>query len=463
MGASEGDNSQNKSVKLGDFLLRGASVTVVGKLGAAVVGYLMTSLVTRVLSLEDAGAYFLAFNLATFLGIIGQAGVSIACLRLVSQACGSGDGARARAVFASGFRVILVISGCVAAVMTVAGSAITTAIFGSASLAAVSQWIALWGMCFALERLVGETFRGVLRLGMTTLFGGLFARVVTLMLVGILWLSAGDATLPQFLGLVVGGFALNSIVGVSTLRRSLSRLPGADSTETERQAVVTNRRLLTDAWPMFVNQLLLFGLLRMDTLVAGYHLPDSEVALYGVSARTVQLVGLITTVAVLVAQPLIARLHKRVPDFELERVVRVIGTLTAIPAFSVIGVLIAKGPALLQLFFGEAYLIESTLLTLMLVRFMTWPFFGVGGSALNMTGHAKLLMVITCVSFVISFVSSMSLAPIYGAEGVAAGFAMGSVCRQLCAFIAVRVKVGIWTHMKLRGITEDIKWLRTRL
>ena len=75
---------QNLSIR--NYLLTGGIWAFTGKILTAFASLAFSALLARLLSPDDMGIYFLAFNLATFFSIFARMGLENTLLRFISEA-----------------------------------------------------------------------------------------------------------------------------------------------------------------------------------------------------------------------------------------------------------------------------------------------------------------------------------------------------------------------------------------
>jgi len=434
------------SVSLKNYLLRGGAWAFAGKVLTALMGLALAAILARLLSPEEMGVYFLAFNLATFFSILARMGLENTLLRYVSEALGRNQPGRARVVIRKGLLLALVSAVVVAAVVGAgAGRWAAEYLFHSSLLAAVSGFVALWLVLLAFQFLFGEIFRAFQDIRAAVLFGGLVTAVTTVVFVALFMFVKGQATLRQVLPWVLAAGAVNCGLAVWMLGRKLRRLR---PTAHDREA--TCSELVHHSWPLLVNAVTLFVLTQSDLWILGAFRPDSEVAVYGAAARLVLLTGMALAIVNAVVPPLIARLHVQDDRQRLERILRTTATFAAVPAFMVLAVFILFGNWVLGIVFGEYYSSGGTVLMILSVGQAVNVFVGSCGYTLIMTGHRRALMVITIVSAMIALGCSLLLVRIYGVTGVAVGYAFAMVVQQLAMLVVARYRCGVWTHAGLR-------------
>jgi O-antigen/teichoic acid export membrane protein len=196
------ERPRSESPALGDLLsgsslkrrlLSGSMWAVAGRFGGAMVGILIASLLTFVISPKEVGAYNLALSIVSFGALIGALGLPKTVVRLVAENVGLNRSGRTR-------REIYTVLGLGAvgtlltslAYYVVIGDLIEKWLFGSPLLMGLTGLIAAWIAIAIVQEITAETFRGFHDIRWATLLGGLATGgksgglIMRLVLLGIL-------------------------------------------------------------------------------------------------------------------------------------------------------------------------------------------------------------------------------------------------------------------------------------
>jgi O-antigen/teichoic acid export membrane protein len=438
-------------VSLKQYLMQGGAWAFTGKVLTALMGLALSALLARMLSPEDMGAYFLAFNLATFFSIVARLGLENTLLRFVSEAISRNQPGRVRAVIQKGLILALIGAAVVAvAVYTVAGTWLAERLFHSRALGAVASFVAIWLVLLAFQFLFGEIFRAFQDIRASVLCGGLITATVTVVCLSLYGLIGGRATLNQVLQWVLAAGATNIILAVWMLRRKLRSL------RPDRKAGASYLGIAEHSWPLLLNACTIFIMAQSDLWILAAFRPDNEVAVYGAVARLVLLTGMTLAIVNAVVPPLITRLNVQGQTHQLERILRTTATLAAIPAFAVLAIFMLFGDTVLGLVFGNYYRVGATVLLILSLGQGANVYAGSCGYTLIMTGHRKTMMLISVASAAVGVTSGLAWVQSYGATGVAAGFAMATVLQQALMLGFARYQCGVWTHAGLRYLFRSL-------
>jgi len=411
---------------------------------SSILGLIVNGLLGRLLTHDEFGAYFLVFSLASFGAQMAVVGMDRAVVRTVSQGLGTEQPGRARGAVHQAFLFGAIGSLVVAAVMVIGfGGFLATHVYHSTLVGGTVVFAAAWLIAMALQTLVAETFRGFQRFWQASLFGGLVVDALSVVVFGFLWLHHSHPTLAQTVLLTVGMMSVSLVIGGALLGRRVRRLG--------REGHLPAREMLSLGWPFLITNFLTFLVgTGMDIWILSVYVPRSQLALYGGSSRLVFFVATPFIIVSQVVPPIISELHSQGQEHRLEKSLREVATLAAIPASLILLAFLLFGAAILGFvyggdFFEQGAKVLAILGTARLFAVAT----GNSGALLMMTGHHKTMMRITAISGVYAVAIELLLAPRFGIVGVAVGTATAQILQNTLQLVFGKRRVGIWTHAQL--------------
>lgn len=425
-------------------LLKGSAWVLLGKLGTTVLGLAVNGLLARLLPHKELGAYFLLFGMAFFGGTVSQLGTERAIVRLVSAALGTGHPGRARGSVRIAFLVGAFGSLVVASVFVLGlGDFLAIHVFHSQLVAGVVVLAGGWIITLAFQSLFAETFRGFQRFWLATLFDGLLVDIFSVVVFGLLFLLHARATLGEIVLLSTGATAATLFAGGWIMVQRVRTLEGPGH--------VAGREVFSIAWPMWVFNLTTFLVgTGVDVFLVASRRGETTVAYYGAASRLVFFVATPFIVVSQVVPPIIAELWAQGRKRELEGALREIATLAGLPAFLMLLAFLLFGGPIMAAIYGSAFFRQgASVLAILSVARMVAVITGSSGSALQMTGFQKTIMVLTICTGIFSLTLGLILVRHYGAVGVAWATATAQICQNLGQLFLARWRLGIWTHAEL--------------
>jgi len=435
----------------------------------ALTGLISSVLLTRLLTLQEAGIYVLAYsilNVGTSLGALGLTGTVV---RLVAEGMGLNLFGRVR-------RVIGVVVGVgtlgalgVGLAYLLFGDYLANILFEAPALAAITGLVAGWIVVGTLQGVLGETFRGFHDIRLATLLGGQTTGAATgLATVGLLttslfmlWVINGQSTVATVVLLAICSGAATTLVSGWLLHRRVRGLPPQTPDE-DRKAdpKKTLGEVLSISLPLLVVTLVMMLRTTGDLWVVGAFLSPEEVGLYGFANRLVSMVTMPMVIITAVAPPLIAEMYSQGRREDLERALRSMATLTGIPALLTSMACIFFAGPIMGLVFGDDYRGGAIVLSLLSVGLLASVLAGACGIVLSYTGHQKTQMVITIATSAATLIAMIAAAEPYGIAGVAIAKTAGQVLQNGVVLLVVKQKTGMWTHVGFRGIPGLLRTAR---
>ncbi|MFQ5707300.1 MAG: oligosaccharide flippase family protein [bacterium] len=432
-------------------LLSGGAWALTTKILTGVVFLLMNSLLTRLITPEDLGLYFLVLSIVMFGSLFGEMGLSRVILRFVAESLGLNQSASAKRIIRLVLCLGLVGALGTAIIYILLSDLLAIYVFKTSVLQPVSGLIAGCMIAAILKRILIEIFRGFHDIRLATLFGitaegfipGLF------LLIGLLIIWCFNIADLQNVVLITGvsGFSTVFLAGW-ILNRKLKRLPSSNGHNSNN--LINTRRVLTVAFPMLITTLISFTLtMQADIWILSIFRPRSEVALYGAAARLISLIGFALMIVNSVVPPIIAELNAQGQTHKLERVLRLTATLAGLPAFIILIILVLFNRWILGFVFGEFYTGAAVVLILLSFGQLANVSAGSCGLTLMMTGNERTIMWLSVFIGIFSIVGGILAASKFGIIGMASVSSARLVLQNILMLIYTKHKVGIWTHVNL--------------
>ena len=373
-------------------------------------------------------------------------------VRFVAESMGLERPGRARRVIGVVLRLGAVGALSLALVYWCFGKLLADRLFHAPSLAAITGLVAVWIVVMVMQMILAETFRGFHDIHLATLFKDLLMAIVMTVGLGLLWFLRGEATLPAIVLLATGSGLVSVSLAGWVLRRRLVAITSRDP----KDQTVFNE-VLSAAWPLLISNLTLFALGQVGLWVMGAARPQGEVALYGAAERAVTLVLMPLVVVDAVVSPIIAEKYAQGSREELERTLRSTAAIAAVPAFmALVGFIFLGGP-LLGLVYGDYYRRGAAALALLCVGQFVTVWAGSCKFTLIMTGHQKVLMLISVLSSIVAVAAALGTVGRFGILGVAASSSMGIIIQTVLMLAAVKYMTGMWTHVRLKGFSHLLR------
>lgn len=430
-------------------ILKGGSWAFVGKIITALTGLTINVLLTRLLSPDDMGAYFLLLSLTSFFATVAQFGLTNTIVKLVAEAIGTNQPNKARLAIRLTVRLLGI--GLLIVIYLLAygfGAWLAEHLLHSTVIAQLVGLSAIWVTIVASQQLIAEIYRGFHDIKLATIFGGLTTSFFAMLLFLIVWIYQVQSNLQEviFLTLIAGTSSV--IISSLILWHKISKLamPKGDELKTSD--------ITTIASPLWITNLMLFALAQADIWMMGLFCSPEQIAIYGATARMMTLVTMPLMIINSVVPPIIAEMHAQKKLHELEEKLRMVATLSGFPSIFAIAVFGFYADSILALLFGEYYRAGGTILIILGFGQLINVWAGSCGQVLMLTGHQKTMMLITLFCGFITVIMAWFLVKFYQGIGVAIAGAIGMALQNFLMLLLVKNKLGIWTHVNLKNIKQ---------
>lgn len=438
----------------------------VATIGAA---FATSILLARLLSPQDLGAYFLAFSIVLLGTMIGTFGLTQVVVRFVAESMGLKRFGRTRRVVVTVFALGGLGALSVGLVYLLFGDVLAANLFHAPALAAVTGLVAGWIVVTTLQNLLAETFRGFHDIRLATAFGGLgplgggglITAVLLTASLGLFWMFQGETTLASVLLLAIGAGSVSALLAGWTLYRKVGSLPPQDVKSAEARLGVGET--LQVAWPLMMISLSLFLLTQADIWVLGIFRSQEEVAIYGAASRLAVVTLLVNHILYAILPPLIAEKYATGETAMLERVLRTGATISAVIAFPIFAAFILGSDEILRLVYGDYYGSGGWILKLLSLGLFVNVVTGIRGYVLMMTGGERLQLVISLVGGTMNILLCTLGAVFWGMYGVAFAAMVVMILQCLTELVAVRMRLGLWTHVSLNSIRDLRRLLASQM
>ncbi|HCS12574.1 MAG: hypothetical protein COS82_06215 [Zetaproteobacteria bacterium CG06_land_8_20_14_3_00_59_53] len=409
-----------------------------GKVLAIVAGVLANAMLTRLMSPEEVGIYFLMISIASVAVLFAQAGQNQAAVRFIARLRGQGLAASAGSVVIKAFLIAgsasLMMAVCYAFFVELLGYPL----FHSELMVVGSLWVAAWIVLNALRALAAECLRGLEEIRLATLFEGLFSSLLFALLLLFVWLNRQDISLYQVIVITTCSALLSMLFALYSLGRRVVPLSS--------HGPVGVKELLRTGLPLLGGNIVVVLMTSLGLWVVGYLGTAEDAAQYGAAARVMLLAQFPLLALNAMLPPMIARIHAEGNIQEMERVVRLAASVALLGSGLVMLVFLFWGGDLLALLFGSFYADARWILVFLCIGVVANAWSGFCGPVLMMTGYHNELVRMSLWAASATLLATWVLGRSFGSEGVALAMSVGMIVLHLLMWLAVRRHIAIWTH-----------------
>jgi len=168
----------------------------------------------------------------------------------------------------------------------------------------------------------------------------------------------------------------------------------------------------------------------IDILMIGAYLNVTEVGLYHPAARTSGLIRVIFISFASIFSPIISELHAKKDFPTMNYYFKLVTRWILIVTIPVV-ILFLLIPEKIMLIFGAEFSVTKSAFSILVLSAFIQAMFGLGGSALVMTGHSRINLYNIIFAIILNVVINSILIPKMGLEGAAVG--------TLCALLSIGI------------------------
>jgi|APSaa5957512535_1039671.scaffolds.fasta_scaffold17852_2 O-antigen/teichoic acid export membrane protein len=439
---------------LTERILSGGVWAILGKLTTGVLGILINILLIRILSPGDVGAYFLTYSMVTIFSLMAQFGLPQLIVKLASEDLTLNNIGKLKADITGVISVVLVTCFIVSVlIIAFIGDLVAIDLFHNRTIASTISMITLWAVAMTFQQLFVEIYRGLHDIKMASLFSGVITNTILFVFLSYAWYFK-ETTYYGVVQLAVYAVCGSVLISAYIL---WSKIEPLDKIKTK----VGKHKMVKNAWPLWVTALTVFVLTQSDLWIVGYFLGSDSVALYGSAAKLILTLSLISSISYAVLPPIISEMNIKDEHKKLQNLLRGSAFANSIVVVPIFIILLLYSSEVLEFLFGEYYRDASKVLIFLLIGVLFNIITGIRGYALMLTGFGRIQMNISILGGVLNLIFCIVGAIKWGIHGVAFGAMSAMIVQCTMELIAVKAKLGIWTHLSIsefKGLVNEYKY-----
>jgi len=209
---------------------------------------------------------------------------------------------------------------------------------------------------------------------------------------------------------------ITGIVGCIAMFQPLKYLTGIRP----QQIIKTkfNYDLLNFSYPFMFVIILQTFMHWMDILMLGYFTNASTVGLYHPAARTAGLLQALLISFISIYTPMISQFHSEKNIIKMNQTYKMVSRWLLV--FSIpISIMFILFPENILSLFGKEYISSANVLIILTISTLLQAIFGAASPTLGMSGFTRLVLINTCVAFILNLGLNYTLIPLYGINGAA--------------------------------------------
>ncbi len=438
---------------LSQRLRRGGIWALTGKAAFVVATLAWNALLTRLLTEQEVGAFYLITSIVLVGELLVLGGLNQAAMRLIAARKATEDTLapliRGSILLLGGFGLAFGVGYALWI-----GPWLGERVFHSPLIGELADLTALWFGLRAAQTFAAFLLRGFHRVGLAAFFDGTTTALLMALVLLSLYLRSTPVEVREVLLLLSGALVCSILLALAILRRqgdSTARTPGVRILEPLRIGLPLAALALTSV-----------GANEAHIWIAGIFLAHADIAIYGAASRLGKFIQMPQLVLTGVIPSSIAELYALQRKRQIQEVLQVAATLSFIPTLFGAIVLCLAARGILGFVFGESYADGWFVLISLVGGHLFSSAMGFPGVLLAMTDHQNLLFKTGVISSVTGISVSLALVKAMGIDGVALGAASGKICQNFLMWHYCRTRVGIDTRASLTSLGKAGRFLGLR-
>lgn len=373
--------------------------------------YLYSALLARWVGPEYLGIYSMANAIMLISEVLSKMGMETGVMRFVSRLDPDKDNDKISEIIASAIKMCAFFSLFFMIMLISCSSYIVSNILSEQSLMVSVLIVFAISIPFNASTLVAAAAtQGYKKLKYKSIVTQFINPTILLVsMIICYWFFSPESAL-MFPMLITG------IVGCIAMFQPLKYLSGIRP----QQIIKTkfNYDLLNFSYPFMFVIILQTFMHWMDILMLGYFTNASTVGLYHPAARTAGLLQALLISFISIYAPMISQFHSEKNILKMNQTYKMVSRWLLV--FSIpISIMFILFPENILSLFGKEYISSANVLIILTISTLLQAIFGAASPTLGMSGFTRLVLINTCVAFILNLGLNYTLIPLYGINGAA--------------------------------------------
>ena len=411
-------------------LLKNSVISALIRGVGALTSLLMSWVIARYYGAEQAGLFFLALAIITFLGTATRAGVDISIVRFIGAAEGKNQGVRIQSVTTRALTLTIPLTLLASLVLFFAGDNIAAHVFKKEALGPVLVMMGLALPGITLLTVYGMGLQGLHRTVPSVLTLKIAGPVLFIAIV----FQVSFAEANDLAALYAGSMLLAGLVGAALFRylRPINAIGHKISWPEFKDS----------SRPLWLGQIAQQIMLLSSQIVCGIWLSSQDVALLTTAQRTAMLTPFILLAVNMVVTPKFSALYEQKKFSELENLAIDATKLMLIVGMPVALFMLVLSSQIMSSF-GPDFAPAAVLLQIITLGQVVNIATGSANMLLVSTGNEDALKFTYYTGAAIAVIVCACLIPVYGVLGGAVATALAIAIQNIATVTMVRKRLGM--------------------
>lgn len=407
---------------------RFTSFSFIGEVARYIFLLTSSAIVTNTFGAGVYGQYAFVVSLLTILITISGLGVSKGVIFYTQKFLHVGEEDKAKGIVAYAYLLVAAAGGLIAALVMIFATPISRTLLNSVEYAPILLRMAPLIVIEALFQLSLTVYRSRKRIARMSLVKSIYYHVARISIILLCFLVFG---IKDVNGLIISTYGAYIFVLVYNLITQLKQEEVGKPSAIGRDE---KKEVLLYSLPLFMSSIIGILLRQTDILMLGYITNEEAVAVYKISVQLCSIIPFINKITGTFFGPMISSLYHSGNKEDMKHTYRIITKWTFTVGLMIFLGIVFFGESALHLF-GREFIYGHTALILVAVGNLAKVITGQSGSMNSMTGHTKVNLVTSVVTFVINVVLNLILIPKHGIIGAAIATLVSSIIGNFTSLI----------------------------
>jgi len=396
------------------IIARGTGIALIGTFISLLLGFIIRLTIARYGSEADYGVYSLALMVFIFVTVLACLGLHEGTARYIAYFRSRKDLAKVRGTIAVSLKLATVTSIIISVALFLSAGAIASNIFHAPDSALALKIFACGIPFLTLINVLAAVFRGFDKVEPFAYFYLILLNVIFLLL-----LSAVALFNRPFIAVFYAYVAALFLTFVALVIYTVKKLPLAVKFSGEEVDSSIRKELLLFSLPVLGSSVISVTIVWAATLILGYLGTPELVGLYNAAYPLSEFISIPLTALALIYTPVAAGLYSQNLMAELRHNYTILTKWIVSLTLPIFLVLCLFPEAVLNLFFGPAYVAAAPALRILSLGFIINNLFGPSTNTLLATGKSRFVMWAILAVAIVNVVVNIVLIPSLGVVGAA--------------------------------------------
>jgi len=416
--------------------IKSTLIAFIVRLVGALSGFLMSLFITRNLSVEESGLFFLGFAICTFIGTFCTLGFTNVFIRFIGAYSADKNWAIVKGVYNKGIKYAFITSVIVGGIFFFFSDFLSIQLFNKPELSPVLSVVALTIPFFCLYQLLSFAFQGLHKAVFSIFLQNISTQFIIILALAYVWFFSFDISAKHLVIVLTVAAFITFCIGVYAWLSRPENNVKADYS--------INAELIASAKPLWVMMMLASLVQYSGQFITGIYASAEQVAFFSVAQRLAMLTSFVLIAVNMVSAPRFAASAKQGNKEEL-RATSLIASRVMVTLATPVLIFMLVFPEFLMGLFGEEYKQAAHLLRILVIGQFINVVTGSVGFLLNMSGYEKDMRNVVFFSGPLAISLGFLLTPIYGTTGAAVATAIALASQNLIAVYMVKKRLGFNT------------------